>query len=189
MRTLEDKNTKYCTDQYGSAIELKSLDSHGRFAGYASIFDVIDSQRDRMRHGAFRQSLKSRSTPVKLLWQHQWEHPIGVIDAIFEDAKGLYVEGRLLLEVAKAREAHALLKAGAVRGMSIGYQAKQSRRCPDSGVRELAEVELWEVSIVTLPANAQANVTVVKSHGSGEGRALGDLAAALDQAADTLTLR
>lgn len=145
------------------ALELKSLDAAGRFAGYASVFDVTDSQRDVMRVGAFRNSLKQRKYPVQLLWQHQWESPIGVLEQVFEDTHGLYVEGRLLLEVARAKEAHALLKAGAIRGMSIGYNVKRARRDPDSGVRELLEVELWEVSLVTLPANEAAQVTVVKS--------------------------
>lgn len=159
---IEDKNGGAIAPFTSAAIEVKSLDADGRFSGYASVFDVIDSQRDRMKRGAFRKSLRVRQTPVKLLWQHQWESPIGVVDQIFEDARGLFVQGRLLMDVAKAREAYALLKAGALRGMSIGYQVKQSRRDPDSGVRELLEVELWEVSIVTLPANAQANVTALK---------------------------
>lgn len=182
---IEDKNSKPHAPFIGTAIEVKSLDAAGRFSGYASVFDVVDSQRDRMRHGAFRRSLRGRETPVKLLWQHQWENPIGVVEQIFEDAKGLFIQGRLLMDVAKAREAYALLKAGALRGMSIGYQVKQSRRDPDSGVRELLEVDLWEVSIVTMPANAHANVTVVK--GAQPMDELQGLIAALNQA--TLSLR
>lgn len=181
---IEDKSARECAPCRSVGIEVKSMDADGRFSGYASVFDVIDSQRDRMRKGAFRNSLRQRQTPVKLLWQHQWEQPIGVIEQIFEDARGLFVQGRLLMDVAKAREAYALLKAGALRGMSIGYQAKQSRRDPDTGVRELIEVELWEVSIVTLPANAQANVTMVK--GAQPYGELTPLIAALAQATDSL---
>jgi HK97 family phage prohead protease len=145
-----------------AALELKSLSADGRFAGYASVFGIIDSQRDVVHRGAFSQSLKARSGPLQLLWQHLWNEPIGVIDRIFEDARGLYVEGRLLMEVARAREAFALLKSGALKGLSIGYTVKSFRRNPDSGVRELLEIELWEVSLVTMPANVQAQVTVVK---------------------------
>lgn len=161
-------------------LELKSLEADGRFAGYASVFDNMDSQRDVMRRGAFRASLKQRQYPVQLLWQHQWENPIGVITEIFEDTQGLYVEGRLLLEVARAKEAHALLKAGAMRGLSIGYTVKRARRDADSGVRELLEVALWEVSLVTMPANEAAQVTVVKSQ---------DALAALSRALDTAEQR
>lgn len=153
----------YTTKQRGAfALEIKSLTADGRFAGYASVFDNTDSQRDIMRRGAFKTSLKLRKYPVQLLWQHQWDEPIGIITEIFEDKHGLYVEGRLLLEVARAKEALALLKAGVIRGMSIGYTVKRARRDADSGARELLEVELWEVSLVTMPANEAAQVTVVK---------------------------
>ena len=146
------------------AFEVKSLGADGTFAGYASVFGVVDSQRDVVYAGAFKASLKARSKPVQLLWQHQWEKPIGVIEEIFEDARGLYVRGRLLMEVAQAREAYALLKAGVVRGLSIGYSVKRAKRNVDTGVRALLDIELWEVSLVTLPANEAAQVTVVKSN-------------------------
>lgn len=169
----------------GGAFEVKSLTADGRFAGYASVFDVVDNQRDRVKRGAFSRSLALRNNPVQLLWQHLWEHPIGVIERIFEDARGLYIEGRLLMDVEKAREAYALLKAGALKGLSIGYQSKQSRRDPDTGVRDLLEVELWEVSIVTLPANAEANVTVVKQ-GVPAAQTLDALRVALERATQAL---
>ena len=142
--------------------EIKSLGEDGTFAGYASVFSVVDSQRDAVQPGAFRESLKSRREPVQLLWQHQWESPIGTIEALFEDARGLFVKGRLLLEVARAREAYALLKAGVIRGLSIGYSVKRAKRDPQTGVRQLMAVDLWEISLVTIPANEAAQVTVVK---------------------------
>lgn len=157
---MEDKRDGLMRE-FGGSCEIKSLDAQGRFAGYASVFDVVDSQRDRVRAGAFRGSLKRLGIP-QLLWQHQWEHPIGVIEEVFEDDRGLFVQGRLLMAVEKAREAYALLKAGALRGLSIGYQVKQARRDADTGVRELLEIELFEISIVTMPANQAAQVTVVK---------------------------
>lgn len=143
--------------------EVKSLASDGTFAGYASVFDVVDSQRDAVIRGAFKASLEARTQALQLLWQHQWESPIGSVESIFEDARGLYIKGKLLMEVAQAREAHALLKAGVIRGLSIGYSVKRAERDPHTGVRLLKEVDLWEVSIVTLPANEAAQVTVVKS--------------------------
>lgn len=145
-----------------AGLELKSLDADGRFAGYASVFNVLDSQRDIVLHGAFRNTLNKHGEAVKLLWQHQPEEPIGIISRMFEDARGLYVEGRLLLEVTRAREAYALLKAGAVKGLSIGYSPVRYRVDPETGVRKLQEVELWEISLVTFPANQAAKVTVVK---------------------------
>jgi len=99
---------------------------------------------------------------------------------MFEDAYGLYVEGQLLLDVQKGREALALLRVGALSGLSIGYSPVRYPMDNETGVRLLAEVDLWEVSLVTFPANAAANVTVVKStfpHPKGEG-----LLSALDRA-------
>ena len=145
------------------ALEIKSISADGTFAGYASVFNLVDSQHDVVRPGAFRTSLKSRTQTVRLLWQHQWDQPIGMIESLFEDANGLYMKARLLLDVAQAREAYALMKAGVVRGLSIGYSVKSAKRNPDTGVRELLAVDLWEISLVTLPANEAAQVTVVKS--------------------------
>ncbi len=147
---------------FASALHIKSLDVTGRFAGYASVFDVVDNQRDSMQRGAFSETLARGIANVKLLWQHQQSEPIGVFDKIFEDAHGLYVEGRLLLDVARAKEAYALLKAGALTGLSIGYSPVRYRIDDETGVRQLTEVDLWEVSLVTFPANQAANVTVVK---------------------------
>lgn len=144
-------------------LEIKSMDEEGHFAGYASVFDVVDNQRDIMLPGAFTASLKYGIENVKMLWQHQTNEPIGIFTRIFEDEVGLYVEGRLLMGVQKAREAHLLLQSGAVKGLSIGYSPKRYRMDADTGVRLLIEVDLFEVSLVTFPANEKSQVTVVKS--------------------------
>lgn len=146
---------------------VKAIGADGHFAGYASVFDVVDTQRDVVLRGAFANSLKENRGQVKLLWQHQQEEPIGVFTKMYEDARGLYVEGKLLLDVARAKEAYSLLKAGALKGLSIGYSPVRYTIDPETGVRKLAEVRLWEVSLVTFPANEAAQVTVVK-HGSQE---------------------
>jgi HK97 family phage prohead protease len=96
------------------------------------------------------------------LWQHKQDEPIGVFEQMFEDEMGLYVQGRLLLDVARAREAYALLKQGAISGLSIGYSPTQYKIDANNGTRILSEIELWEISLVTFPANAAAGVTVVK---------------------------
>ena len=124
--------------------------------------EVMDAQRDIVLRGAFKESLAGRIRQIHLLWQHKTDEPIGYFTAMFEDARGLYVEGRLLLTVARAREAYALLKAGVVRGLSIGYTPRRYVVDPDTAVRHLMAVDLWEVSLVTFPANDRAEVTVVK---------------------------
>jgi HK97 family phage prohead protease len=165
------------------AMKARSLDDDGRFAGYASVFDIVDNQRDIMLKGAFVGVMKKGAGAVKLLWQHQPDEPIGVFEKIFEDKFGLYVEGRLLLDVQKAKEAHALLKAGAVSGLSIGYSPVRYKIDGKTGVRLLAEVDLFEVSLVTFPANSAATVTVVKADANKE---LAALTSALDRAVHVL---
>lgn len=150
------------TDLVMQQLQLKSVDELGHFAGYASIFGVVDSQNDRMQTGAFRETLKDTANNVRLLWQHNFDEPIGVFTSLQEDARGLYVEGKLLLDVQRAKEAHALLKAGAICGLSIGYVPVKYHIDPQTGVRVLEEVALYEVSLVTFPANTQATVQAVK---------------------------
>lgn len=144
-------------------LQLKSVDEQGRFAGYASIFGMVDGQNDRMERGAFAETLGDGAENIRLLWQHHVEEPIGTFTVLREDARGLYVEGQLLLDVQRAREAHALLKAGAIGGLSIGYVPIHYYIEPDTGVRVLQEVALYEVSLVTFPANSAATVHAVKS--------------------------
>jgi len=143
-------------------LELKSMAVDGAFAGYASVFGNMDSQKDIVLKGAFKSSIAAKSG-IKLLWQHQPDEPIGVINKMAEDEYGLYMEGQLLLDVQKAREAYSLLKSGAINGLSIGYMPTDYSTDYESGVRFLKQVELWEVSLVTFPANPQAVVSSLKS--------------------------
>ncbi|MFW0777000.1 MAG: HK97 family phage prohead protease [Rickettsiales bacterium] len=144
------------------SLDVKTLDIDGRFAGYASVFDVVDNHRDIILYGAFAKTLLGRIPSIKLLWQHQQDEPIGVFNRMFEDERGLYVEGQLLLDVQRAKEAYALLKAEAISGLSIGYSPISYHVDEETGIRRLSEVDLWEISLVTFPANSEANVTVVK---------------------------
>ena len=128
--------------------------------GYASLFGLTDQGGDVVMRGAYAASLKrleGRGDRVRMLWQHDPTRPIGVWDEIREDDKGLWVKGRLLPEIAQAREAAALIAARAIDGLSIGYRTKSAER-DGKGRRLLTEVELWEVSLVTFPMLAEAKV-------------------------------
>ncbi|MDO5647980.1 HK97 family phage prohead protease [Paracoccus sp. (in: a-proteobacteria)] len=128
--------------------------------GYASLFGLTDQGGDAVAPGAFRASLDrlaAKGDKVRMLWQHDPTRPIGVWDDIREDAKGLWVRGRLLPDVAQAREAAALIAAGAIEGLSIGYRTIRAERDPQ-GRRKLIEVDLWEVSLVTFPMLPEAKV-------------------------------
>lgn len=131
-----------------------------KIEGYASLFGARDQGGDVVMPGAYAGSLKrlaAKGRGVKMLWQHDPAHPIGIWDEVREDAKGLWVKGRLLTEVEKGREAAALLAAGAIDGLSIGYRTVRAER-DGKGQRLLQELELWEVSLVTFPMLPEARV-------------------------------
>jgi HK97 family phage prohead protease len=136
----------------------------GLFEGYASLFGVADLGRDVVERGAFRESLLRRGPAgVKLLWQHDPAEPIGRWLSLVEDGRGLFVRGQLSLAVARAREIHALMRIGAVDGLSIGFRSERARTEPRTGLRRLERVDLWEISLVTFPMLPQARVSAVKA--------------------------
>ena len=161
---LERKDAWMRRETRAFAIEIKANDD-GTVEGYGSVFGVKDSYDDVIVHGAFASSLKahkSDGTMPAMLWQHDADKPCGVWDEMTEDAKGLKLKGRLALDTERGKEAHALLKMGALNGLSIGFVSKAWTYDQD-GVRTLTELDLWEVSLVTFPANQAARVTGVKS--------------------------
>lgn len=147
-------------------LDVKSVGDDGTFSGYGSVFGVIDSYQEIVAPGAFTDSLKeiaAKGRPVPVLWQHRSSAPIGIWDKLEEDGKGLYGAGTLLKDaVAQAGEAHALMKARAVSGLSIGYWVRESSFDEKTGIRTLTKLDLVEVSLVTFPANDDARVDAVK---------------------------
>jgi len=145
------------------AFELKKEpDQDGVFEGYLSVFGNVDQGMDIVERGAFAKSIGS-GRKVKLLWQHDPLQPIGVWDELQEDQRGLYGKGRLSKDVEKGREAMALLRMGAMDGISIGYRTVQATEEGGGRIRKLIEVDLFEASLVTFPMNELATVTDVKS--------------------------
>jgi len=130
-------------------------------AGYASLFDQADHSGDIVRRGAFAASLRRRAASgVRMLFQHDAGEPVGVWDAIEEDSRGLYVRGRILGDAPRGRAALALVRNGAVDGLSIGFRTIRAQPRPGGG-RELLELDLWEVSVVTFPMLAGARLSVM----------------------------
>lgn len=145
-------------------IDFKQISEDGEFEGYASIFGVVDRGMDIVEKGAFRRSLTERPAgKVKMLYQHDSEKPIGIWKEMREDERGLYVKGQLLSKVSKGAEVLELLRAGAIDGLSIGYQTIKSMRDESTGVRRLLDVDLWEISVVTFPMNTQSTIDAVKN--------------------------
>ena len=146
--------------------QVKALSDDGMIEGYGSVFGVRDSYSDIVAAGAFKSSLaahKAAGTMPALLWQHRSDEPIGVWTSMVEDQKGLAVVGQLAMDTTRGREAHALLKMRAINGLSIGFYSKEWKYDTENDVRTLTEVDLWETSLVTFPANSAARVTAVKS--------------------------
>lgn len=136
-------------------------------AGHASLFGRVDQGGDMVLPGAYAKGLARMAREgrkVRMLWQHDPARPIGIWDEVREDATGLYVKGRILTDLAQGREAAALVEAGAIDGLSIGYRTVRADR-DRSGVRRLAEVDLWEVSLVTFPMQAEARVEAKEADG------------------------
>jgi hypothetical protein len=132
------------------------------FEGYASLFGKPDGAGDIVEPGAFTRSLARRPPDrVRMLYQHFAHEPIGVWEAIAEDARGLHVRGRLNPDVARGAEVASLLEQGALNGLSIGFRALRARRDRATGRRRLHEVELWEISVVTFPLLEGSEVTAI----------------------------
>ncbi len=154
-KSAAELETKFCRLEEGIGVG-----DGGIISGYASVFGAADQGGDVVQKGAYAASLKSlgaRGGAVKMLWQHDPAQPIGVWDEVREDARGLFVKGRLLDEVRKGAEALALVGAGAIDGLSIGYRTRRAEKNA-KGQRLLHELELWEVSLVTFPMLPEARV-------------------------------
>lgn len=148
-------------------LEVKSVNDAGEFEGYGSVFGVKDSYGDIVVPGAFAKSLSDWSKKERLpamLWQHKMSEPIGVYSEMREDDRGLYVKGRLLIEGDPlAVRAHTHMKAGSLTGLSIGYILNEWEYNKDKDAWLLKEIDLWEVSPVTFPANDEARIEDVKA--------------------------
>ena len=151
------REVKFC------ALDLKSVALDGVFEGYASLFNKEDLGHDVVLPGAFRASIAERGAAgIRMLFQHDPGQPIGSWLKVHEDARGLFVRGQLMTEVAKAREVHALMRTGALDGLSIGFRMVKGAR-DRFGVRRLEKIDLWEISVVTFPMQPDARVTAIKT--------------------------
>jgi HK97 family phage prohead protease len=135
------------------------IEDDGTVEGYASLFGEIDAARDMVMPGAFARTLRSRGIRrVPMLFQHDPAEPVGVWLELYEDFRGLRARGKLIPDVTRGRELLALLRAGAVDGLSIGFRTVKGRLDPATRVRKLIDVDLWEISIVTFPLLSGARV-------------------------------
>jgi HK97 family phage prohead protease len=163
-----DRKTKYFT------FKLNLTDDQGTIEGYGNTFGNIDSYGDIVVPGAFDKTLKDRGNKIKMLWQHDSTQVIGVWDSLSEDNKGLAVKGRINLNVQKGKEAYELLKMGALDGLSIGFIPLLTNFDKSTGINYIQEVKLFEVSLVTFPANEQSTITAIKQSFDNDLKSLFD---------------
>jgi hypothetical protein len=146
--------------------EVKAVGDDGTFDGYGSVWDVVDSYQEVVARGAFTESLaelQAKGRPVPVLWQHRSSEPIGAWTNLKEDDRGLFGEGKILLDAGDMeKRAHAHMKARTVTGLSIGYWVRESSFDEKTGIRTLTKLDLVEISLVTFPANDDARVEAVK---------------------------
>ena len=153
--------TRLETKLHPLAPTVTATADHVTVAGHASLWGALDQGGDIVERGAYAASLarlKAEGGSVKMLWQHDPAQPIGLWDEVREDDRGLYVRGRILADVDKGREAAALVRAGAIDGLSIGYRTLRAAK-DAGGKRRLLELELWEVSLVTFPMLRSARLS------------------------------
>ena len=140
------------------------IDAEGRFAGYASVFNRLDSGGDIVKPGAFARSLVRRSGRIRLLFQHDPKEPVGLWEELREDSHGLFARGRLVPGVPRADALRRLIERGALDGLSIGFRTVRASR--QAGQRVLHEIDLYEISIVTFPMMEEARIASSLSAGA-----------------------
>ena len=145
-------------------LAVDKVEPGGMFCGYASVFGVSDLGSDVVESGAFAGALRRRrACGIRMLYQHDAMQPIGAWSEIREDRRGLFVRGRLTPGVQRAEEVLALLRAGALDGLSIGFRPVRTRRDATGGGRRILEADLWEISVVTFPMQPAARIETVKA--------------------------
>lgn len=149
-------------DFLNTALEFKFAADEMTFEGYGSVFDVKDQGGDIIEKTAFDGAMKKAASGwrPKMLWQHDPSQPIGKWEELKVDSRGLQVKGRLMKEIAKGAEVYAMMKAGVVDGMSIGYKTVKADY--QKTARVLKELDLWEISVVTFPMNTDSLISSVK---------------------------
>lgn len=160
VKSVDRQYKAYAIDTKG--LEMTDDGQFGYFKGYAITWGNVDRANEVAVKGCFAKSLQE-NPKVKMQWQHDTCELIGSYTKLEEDDTGLYCEGRINLGVSRGKEAYALLKAGDIDSLSIGYMVLADRYDHESGVRYLDELELYEISLVSVPCNPQAQINEVKS--------------------------
>jgi len=146
-------------------LEIKEISAEGSFEGMLSPYGNVDQGDDVVLPGAYTKTLKEQGPTRPLLWQHKTDQPIGQL-TLEDRPEGLWCKGQLLMALDEAKKAYLLMKAGIVKGLSIGFESVKDSI--DGGVRKLKEIKLYEGSVVTFPMNEMALISSVKDAADGD---------------------
>jgi len=133
---------------------------YGHLEGYASVFHIPDAHNDVVLSTAFANlDLASfEGQKMNLLWEHNQLFPIGFVEGIDLDASGLYVKCKIALDSFYGSEVYNLIRNGLVDGLSIGYRTLSCLYNSSIGIRYLTDVELCEISVVSVPSNGHSKI-------------------------------
>ena len=157
-------------------IEIKAIreDQNLFVEGYAAVFGNIDSYNDRIKKGAFINTINSVNRDrIAFCKDHDLRDVIGVIVDLREDEKGLWFRAKIS-KTRDGKDVEVLIEDGALKEFSIGYITKAYEWNEEEGIRTLTEIELWEISLVTRAANDQAKVVATEIKSEDDTRGLSD---------------
>ncbi len=170
-------------DHFVVPLEVSALTEEGTFEGHAALFNVPNEFDEIVLPGAFKKTLSRHPKKrVKMLRQHQQREIVGIWQKIVEDDVGLAVKGKLLTELSIAKESLILMKEGALDSLSIGFRTIKDSFNTETKMRELMELQLFEISLVAIPAQLGALITSVRELGPDDILTKRDLENALRDA-------
>lgn len=153
-------------DHASYTLDIKNLTSAGQIEGLAAGYGNVDSHGEIFAPGAFSKSLSSGDRHPVMLLHHDQARPIGKWVSLRESAEGLHVTGQIAIDASDGREAYSLLKAGALTGLSVGFQKMKvapKGDTPTGAEALITEARLWEISLVSIPSNPKTLISGVKS--------------------------
>lgn len=153
-------------DELDFQLDAKAIDDDGNIEGLAVGYGNVDHGGDQVMPGAISASIAQRKTLPMLLY-HDQKRPAGVWNSFKETSEGLLVKGRFSMSTRYGQEAHGLAKDGALGGLSMGYKTIRQRL--EGKSRQLLEVALHEISLVTIPMNERTRIISVKDIMAGGG--------------------
>lgn len=164
-------------------LELRTM-PQGVVQGIASSFSRVDSYGHKVAPGAYRDTLAEHAkagTAPAMLWSHAQDSPVGRWEKLEETSQGLFAGGRLNLKTAAGREAFEHLSAGDISGLSVGFRVLPGGDEMDGDIRILKRIQLFEVSLVAIPADAGARITSIKAAGAEKPETVREFQSALQE--------